>query len=79
MSTRVTIKHHDQEDGTGFHVFEDMHDFAPVIHLQLTGVAFEANSSGFVHVSMPAQLALRLGIIDAERAAAIEQQYPASE
>lgn len=66
MSTRSTIKHQMAEDGTGFHLFTDFLDDCvgrEVVHLDLSGVQFDADSNGFVHVVLPKPWAEKLGLL----------------
>lgn len=65
MSTRSSIKYQ-MDDAGGFHLFTDFLDDcadAKVIHLELRGVQFEADSSGTVHVVLPQVWADKLGLV----------------
>ena len=66
MSTRSSIKYEMDDGGKGFHLFTDFLDErtgSKVVHLELRGVEFEADSSGAVHVVLPQEWAEKLGLV----------------
>jgi hypothetical protein len=67
VSTKSTVKHHYDPDGSGFHVWTDFMDEcvgADVVHVRFDHVWFEASSPGTVEVTLSRDMAERLGIIE---------------
>lgn len=66
MSTRRSIKYEMDEDHKGFHLFTDFFDDCVgerLMHLELRGVEFEADSSGNVSIALPLEWAEKLGLV----------------
>ena len=67
MSTKTTIKYeHDADSRSGYHLYTEWYDELEeneVVHLELNGVAFDANSGGTVSVAIPIAWAKKLGLI----------------
>lgn len=67
MSTKETIKHHwDADTQSGFHLYTDLMDYCAendVVHLELNGVVFEADSSGRVEITIPRKWAEMLCLV----------------
>lgn len=75
MSTKSTIKYHDEPDGGGFHLYRDWLDECAghdVVILDLKGVSFEVSSPDTVLVAIPAEWARKLGLVPGETPCAEE-------
>lgn len=70
MSTRSTIKYKRPDDAPGFHLFNDYDDRGGderelPVHLELFAVEAEVSTSGYVHLTVSAQMARELGLLPA--------------
>jgi hypothetical protein len=71
VSTRSTIKYSREDDVPGYHLFDDVMDSfcsvdgdpEPPVYLELFGVAAEVNTSGYVRVAIPRDMARELGLL----------------
>lgn len=61
MSTKITLKHHSEEDGAGFHLYRACFDFdKEFVYLEVRGVPFETASSLDLSESGPSSATVRL-------------------
>jgi len=61
MSTKISLKHHSEEGGTGFHVYRECFDFdEEFVYLEVHGVPFETTSSIELSGSGPGSATIRL-------------------
>jgi hypothetical protein len=72
MSTKVSLKHHSEEGGAGFHLYRECFDFdEEFVYLEVRGVPFETASSidlsgrgpGSATIRLPDDWARQLGLI----------------
>jgi hypothetical protein len=67
VSTKSSIKHRwDPEKKTGYHLYRDLTDLEPLVHLELNGVEFDASTDwggGTVRVAIPREWAIELGLV----------------
>jgi hypothetical protein len=79
MSTKVSLKHHSEEGGAGFHLYRECFDFdEEFVYLEVRGVPFETDSSidpsgrspGSATIRLPDDWARELGLISDQNAEA---------
>ena len=72
MSTKVTIQHLTNEDGSGYHLYWDCLDSFGMdekecpVYLELNGVEFTASSPGNLQMRIPREWAIKLGLVSTE-------------
>jgi hypothetical protein len=76
MSTKVSLKHHSDEDGFGFHLYRECFDLdEEFVYLEVRGVPFETASSldfsgsgpGSATIRLPDDWAGELGLISDQK------------